>query len=70
MFGTNLVSLCQDAQLVLEICKKYSNSTKISSTVPGLYHTVIAYPYADFTHSMADKIRKEVSSDGSEELVR
>uniref|UniRef100_A0A061QFU3 Putative huntingtin n=1 Tax=Cupiennius salei TaxID=6928 RepID=A0A061QFU3_CUPSA len=69
LFGTNLVTLSQEAQLVLGICKKYSNSTKISASIPGLYHTVISYPYADFTHSLADKVIKGVSSDGSEELV-
>ncbi|XP_054721499.1 huntingtin-like [Uloborus diversus] len=62
LFGTNVVSVCQDADFTLGMNRKFSSSGRIASTVPGLYHTVVSYPYGDFTHSLADKTIKSVPS--------
>ncbi|GIX84161.1 huntingtin [Caerostris extrusa] len=69
LFGTNLIVLCQEAQLVLGLNKKCSSSSRISSSIPGLYYTIVSYPYTDFTHSLAEKAMKNVSPDINDELV-
>ncbi|GFY75332.1 huntingtin, partial [Trichonephila inaurata madagascariensis] len=69
LFGTNLVVLCQEAQLVVGINKKCASSSRLSSSLPGLYYTILSYPYTDFTHSLAEKAMKSVSSDASDDLV-
>ncbi|XP_035223827.1 huntingtin-like, partial [Stegodyphus dumicola] len=70
LFGTNLIALCQEALLVPGMCSKGNGSSRLSSTVPGLYHTVISYPYTDFTHVLKNKTIKCLSSEGNDELVR
>ncbi|CAL1269720.1 unnamed protein product [Larinioides sclopetarius] len=69
LFGTNLVVLCQEAQLVLGLNKKCTSSNRLSSSIPGLYYTIVSYPYTDFTHSLAEKAMKSVSSDMNDDLV-
>ncbi|KFM77552.1 Huntingtin, partial [Stegodyphus mimosarum] len=69
LFGTNLIALCQEALLVPGMCSKGNGSSRLSATVPGLYHTVISYPYTDFTHVLKDKTIKCLSSEGNDELV-
>ncbi|GFT39474.1 huntingtin [Nephila pilipes] len=70
LFGTNLIVLCQEAQLVMGLNKKGVSSSRLSSSLPGLYYTILSYPYTDFTHSLAEKAMKSVSSDTSDDLVR
>ncbi|XP_015913152.2 huntingtin [Parasteatoda tepidariorum] len=55
LFGTNLMMLCQEAQMVSGINKNCDSPNRLFSSAPGLYYTIISHPYSLFTHALAEK---------------
>lgn len=68
LFGTNLISLFQESQPTQGSNRKPGRATRLPTNVaPGLYHSCITAPYTQFTHSLANKSRVGVASDGGDD---